>query len=111
MKKYLAELHTKPPHHKKRFAFAVSGLVTLIIFSFWTLATFGTGGTLAQNNEVEKASPNEVSPFQSIKMGAAASIEGIKSTFSGLKNGLSEAVDLEADYTEMKDGVLNTYGQ
>jgi hypothetical protein len=37
MKKYLSELHTKPHHHKKRFALLASGIVTLSIFAVWSV--------------------------------------------------------------------------
>jgi hypothetical protein len=107
MRKYLAELHMKPPHHKKRFAFAVSGIITLFIFSIWTLATFGTGGTLAQSDEVNRPKQHEVGPLENIKLGMAASLEGIKNSFSGIKN----ILDIEPDNTELRGSVLNTYGQ
>jgi len=82
MRKYLAELHTKPAHHKKRFAFLVSGGVTLVMFSIWMLATFGNGGTLAQ----EEKSQNEVSPLESIMAGVGESFEGIRGSFGELIN-------------------------
>ncbi len=41
MRKYLSELHTKPRHHKRRFAFLVSAVVTLSIFAIWSGVKFG----------------------------------------------------------------------
>ena len=40
MKKYLKELHTKPHHHKKRFALLASSIVTLSIFAVWSAVRF-----------------------------------------------------------------------
>lgn len=84
MRKYLATLHTKPDHHKKRFAFLVSGGVTLFLFMIWTLVTFGEGGTLAQT--VEENNNNEVSPFESISAGAGESVHGLQENFKALIN-------------------------
>lgn len=111
MKKYLATLHTKPERHKKRFALLVSGGTTLAIFALWTMVTFGTGGTLAQNDEPKAEAVKEVSPLESLQMGVAASFAGLRQMLGTMKAGLGEMVDLEADYTEMKSGVLTNYGQ
>ena len=78
MKKYLAELHTKPDHHKKRFAFIVSGIVTLFIFSFWTMATFGPEGRIA-NNKVEET--KESNPFEALKSNVSSSFSNILTNF------------------------------
>ena len=111
MRKYLSTLHQKPERHKKRFAFLVSGGFTLAIFSLWSLTTFGTGGTLAQNSvEVERAHP-EISPLESLKSNLADSLQGLTDAFTAVTEVVGEAADLEADYTEMKTDVLNTYGQ
>jgi len=111
MKRYLAELYKKPDHHKKRFALLASGTITLFIFGAWSLAVFPpkadqplSGG---KNND---SNVSEVSPFQSIRMNLATSLEAIRNSFEELKVGL-EAVDFEAEYKEMRDGALDTYGQ
>lgn len=113
MRKYFSTLHQRSESHRRHFALAVSSIVTLSIFSFWSLATFGTGGTLAQNDPQPTTNNRsmEVSPFESFKNGLAASLEGLSGALSSTKDTLKEAVDLEADYQKMRDGVLNTYGQ
>ena len=87
MRKYLATLHKRPDHHKKRFALLVSGTITLFIFGVWSLATFGT-------NKVIVTGGDEVSPFQSLHSSLAVSIEALQENFK-----------------ELKDSVLKTYGR
>jgi len=96
MRKYLSTLHTRSNTHKKRFAFLVSGGFTLIIFSLWTLTTFGTGGTWAQEREVvaQKEEIKEVSPFASLRNGIATGFAGISEALQGLTGGLKGAADL-----------------
>ena len=104
MKRYLSTLHRQPDRHKKRFALLVSGTVTLFIFGIWSLATFGI------NTRTIVEAKNEVSPFQSLRMSLAASLEALKNNFGELKRGL-ETVDFEAQYQEMRDGALDVYDQ
>ena len=66
---------------------------------------------MAQNNAEAEHTSKEVSPLESVRTSLSSSMEGLKEVFSSLKSGLGEAVDLEADYTEMKTDVLNTYAQ
>ena len=100
MKKYLSTLHTRSENHKKRFAFLVSGGFTLMIFSLWSLATFGTGGTLEQGREVvaqkqeTKEEVKEVSPLSSLKGGIATGFAGLSEALEGIFGGLKGAVDL-----------------
>lgn len=103
MRRYLAQLHKKPDHHKKQFAFLASGTITLFIFGVWSLATFGVNTKII-------AEENEVSPFQSLGTNLAASLEALKRNFGALKSGL-KAVDFEAEYQEMRDGALDIYGE
>ena len=114
MGNYFSTLHRQPPHHKKRFAFLASSTITLFIFGVWSLATFGTSGTKIAGNEnvpVNSAvAENEVSPLQSLRTGLASSFEALMSSLNELKSGF-QTVDLEAEYTEMRDKALDTYGQ
>jgi hypothetical protein len=110
MKKYLASLKDKPEPHKKRFALLVSGSATLVIFAIWTMVTFG-GGTMDESKKANAQVTKEVSPFASLREGLAASFAGLSEALGGAKATFKEAVDFEADYKEMKGGVLNTYGQ
>jgi len=111
---YLSELHRKPDRHKKRFALLASGTITLIIFGVWSMVNFGTGlGVTAdsrQSSGAEVAESSGISPFESLRLNLAASIEGLRSNLKGLKAGL-DALDLEAGYNEMKNRALNIYGQ
>lgn len=81
MRQYLATLHTKPPHHKKRFALLVSGTFTLIIFSLWTMTTFAPEGdtSVAVNS-------NEVGPLESLQAGVRDGYESARSNFDELLN-------------------------
>jgi hypothetical protein len=115
MKKYLAELHKKPDHHKRQFALLASGTVTLFIFGIWSLATFGmNGGIIAKDSgsatTISKTAENEVGPFQSFRSNLASSLEALKGGFAELKHSF-ETIDFEAEYKEMRKGALNIYGQ
>lgn len=117
MRKYLSTLHTRTDSHKKRFAFAVSGTLTLIMFTLWTLATFGTGGVLAQKEAemVKKEVAREVSPFSSLKNGVAAGWAGFRETFNGLRGSVEGVLDSskgsQEEYEKLRNEVLNTYGR
>jgi len=85
MKKYLSELHTKPHHHKKRFALAVSGSVTLLIFAVWAVVRFGDVPQIAKENSgpVNLAATVESSGFEQI-------IDGIESSWQSLTGALRD---------------------
>lgn len=114
MRRYLSTLHRQPPHHKKRFALLASSTITLFIFGAWSLATFGTSGTkIAENEKVPTnvaATENEVNPLQSLRMALATSFEALKDSIEELKAGF-KAVDLEAEYKDMREKALDVYGQ
>lgn len=114
MKRYLAELQKKPDRYKKRFAFLVSGVVTLFIFGSWSLAVFGTSGSKIADSEnagIASAKTNkEISPFQSVRINLATSFEAIRNSFGELKTSL-ETLDWKTEYKEARDGALNIYGQ
>lgn len=115
MKKYLATLHQRSPHHKRHFALLTASVITLFIFGVWSLVTFGTisGGIIAESESVFQASGStnvEISPFQSLRMNLASLFGALKNNFEELKTGL-EAVDLEVEYKEMRNGALDIYGQ
>ena len=114
MRKYLAELHKKPDHHKRHFALLASSTITLFIFGFWSLVTFGTNDEIIAENEntptLSVQRDDEVSPFESLRMSLAASLEALRGNFVELKSGM-EAIDFESEYKEMRDGALDVYGQ
>ena len=113
MEKYLTKLYQKPDHHKKQFAFLASGTITLLIFGFWSLTTFGINNESNDNEANVAAAPEtveEVGPLQSFKTSLASSWEAIRDNFVELKSGIDQ-VDFEAEYEEMKGGALNNYGQ
>ncbi|MDP2641736.1 MAG: hypothetical protein Q8P21_00365 [bacterium] len=109
MRRYLAELHKKPDHHKRRFALLASSIVTLFIFGFWSLATLPPYG-LADESPSARDKINEVSPFESLRMSLAAAVGAFRNNFRELKTDL-EVRDLESGYKEMRDNSLNIYGQ
>lgn len=59
MRHYLATLHKRPDHHKKRFALVVSGSFTLLIFAIWILVNFGgpEPTPASANKSIEESSP------------------------------------------------------
>lgn len=74
MRKYLSELHTKPRHHKKRFAMIVSGVVTLAIFSIWSSVKFGVKPIVVKEN----SGP--------VNLAATVSQNGLDKVFDGIGN-------------------------
>jgi hypothetical protein len=118
MRTYLSTIHQRSEAHKKRFALVVSGGVTMIIFSIWTLVNFGHGGVLAQNDQQpttdnrQQDKTSEVSPLESIGASVSESFNSLKRAWSDLKTGMDELgdFDLNESYEEMKDRTINTYG-
>ncbi len=86
MKDYLKEIHTKPHHHKKRFAFLVSGSTTLLIFAVWSLVRFGGEPQIAR--DVTSGPVQLAATIESGVIGDAW--DGVKSSFSSLKNLFSD---------------------
>lgn len=91
MDKFLAALHKKPDHHKKRFALLVSGTITLFIFGIWSLVTFPpkTNQPIAGDSN-NGSNVSEVSPFESLRMSLGSSFEALQTSFQELKNGTLE---------------------
>src|SRR3989338_7293881 len=100
MRKYLTTLHRQSPRHKKRFALLAYGTITLFIFGVWSLATFGIDKEIV-------ATEDEVSPFQSLRINLASSLEALGNSLGELKVGL-KSLDFESEYKEMRDDALDT---
>lgn len=98
---YMSKLQSKSDAHKQRFAFLVSGVVTLSIFSVWSIArNVGQNEVVAENqyekntivlgnsesDVVVKEKNIDITPFGNFSSGLAAS-------FSALKNGIMDAKD------------------
>lgn len=107
MRRYLSELRKKPDHHKRNFAFFVSGAATLLIFGVWSAVNFGGDREIATSND-EKPIAGEVSPLESMRMNLGSSIEAIRSGFGGIKQGV-EDINLQLEYEEMRDEALESY--
>jgi hypothetical protein len=110
IKNYLATLHTKPDHHKKRFSLLVAGSFTLLIFTVWATVNFGTGSVIAEAPIEERVAQAE-SPFENFRASAADSWRLVTGQLDKAKEGL-ESVNLDNSYTEVRNGALNNqYGQ
>jgi hypothetical protein len=109
MRKYFATLHTRPDHHKKRFALLVSGTTTLAIFAVWTLVRFGTGTpvdpVVATAPVVEDTSASAGSPLQTLRASASDAWSVLSGGIDKAKEGL-QAVDLQNSYTEVRNGAI-----
>jgi hypothetical protein len=113
MRKYLATLHKRPDHHKKRFALLVSGGFTLAIFAVWSMVTLGPNGTLAQDNRqltTDNQRQNEVSPFESLTSSVASGWQSVVEGLQDLKKSVN-GLDFDSDYEEMRSDVIKVYGQ
>jgi len=101
MKEYLRTIHQRPDAHKKRFAFVVSGIITLIIFAVWSFVMLNNPTTVADNNSnnnlaavvgaddnVLPASTdvNAVTPFQDLLSGIGSAFDAIKQSIGQLKD-------------------------
>ncbi|OHA89880.1 MAG: hypothetical protein A2832_01945 [Candidatus Zambryskibacteria bacterium RIFCSPHIGHO2_01_FULL_44_22b] len=85
MRKYLATIHTRSHHHKKRFALLVSGGFTLLIFGIWSMATFPPQAdtTLSDGEQVR-----EFSPLESLKASVSTALRVLRSDVGNLEKGL-----------------------
>ncbi len=113
MREYLETLHTRTPEHKHRFALLTSGGFTLIIFTFWAMATFGVKNpTVAKTSTVktDKQEVNEVSPLDSLLGSVAAAFDSLRGGTGELKKGL-EVVNFQGKYEDLKQDTLNTYAR
>lgn len=116
MQNFFAKLHQKPDHHKKRFALLASSTITLFIFGFWSVATFGgSGGVLADVDTESQtasviASENEVGPFKSLRSSLGGSISAIAESFAELMDSFN-SVNFQSDYSEMRDKAIESYEQ
>lgn len=106
MRRYIQKLRQKPDHHKRNFAFLVSGTVTLIIFGVWSAVNFGGEAKLA--DEGSSRTTGEVSPLESMRMNLGSSIEAIREGFGGVQEGI-EGINLQLEYEEMRNEALESY--
>jgi hypothetical protein len=112
MRQYLATLHERSDHHKKRFAFVASASFTLAIFAVWSFVNFGLPGQALPDtqNKVVAQDKKESSSFEPLKNGVAAAFKAIGGTVDEAKQGL-EQVDIEGEYDRMRDRAFDTYGR
>lgn len=88
MKTYLKQLHTKPDHHKKRFALLVSGGFTAIMFVTWSIVKFGGAPELATeqtgpvNLAAVEVSEVGIEPIENIWRGVSDSWQSLRGIFS-----------------------------
>ena len=107
MRRYLSTLHRQPEEHKKRFAFLASATITLFIFSIWSLANFGVKDAPVM---AEQDKDNSVSPFQSFGHSLAGTISGFQDALGAIKDNFGP-VNFEAEYQQLRDSSLETYGR
>jgi len=81
MRQYLATLHQRPDHHKKRFALLVSGSFTLLIFGIWFLVRTGGESVVAKDSK-------EVTPFGSFQASVGAALKVLKGNVGDVEQGL-----------------------
>lgn len=113
MRKYLATLHKRPDIHKKRFAFLVSGVFTMLLFVSWSLVNFGLPGegeVVAVEDTRETQELKGTTPFESLGNGVAAAFQALTGQFGEIKEGLKQ-VDIENEYGEMRNKAFDTYGR
>ncbi|MFZ2049012.1 MAG: hypothetical protein WAV25_01820 [Minisyncoccia bacterium] len=105
MKKYLSEIHTKSPEHKKKFALSVSLGITLIIFGIWSLVKWSD--LSKKDVVVENSQPiaDEITPISNLTSGIANSLEAIKTTATDLKNSVNQ-VNLQNQYENIRNEAL-----
>ena len=113
MKQYLRTIHQRSPAHKKRFALAVSGCVTLTIFGVWSFVVFGNKNPILAENpnpsvavvSVSADNSNVSSPFDDISSGIAGVFEAIKNQFGQVKQSVN-SIDVQNKYEEVRNQAL-----
>lgn len=105
MRKFLAQLHQKPDHHKKQFALLTSATVTLFIFGIWSITTFGV-----HQEVIAKEKTEEVGPLQSLRANVISSFGAMGDSFSQIKSSF-ESINFEAEYKDIREGALDIYGR
>lgn len=110
MKKYISEIHTKSPAHKKRFALAVSGGITLIIFGVWSFVKFSdmSNSKVVAENQIAPAA--EIAPVDNLRTGIANSFNALKDSINGVKDAV-KSVNLQGEYQNIKKETLPTDAQ
>jgi len=110
MRRYLATLHKRPDHHKKNFALAVSGGVTLSMFAIWLFVNFGQTASpqLAQANAHQAV--HEMGPLESLGASLGSSWGALKESFGSLTESFG-GVDVKGGYEELKTKTLDQYGR
>ncbi len=108
MKKYISEIHTKSPEHKKKFALLVSAGITLVIFGVWAFVKFNDLANKPVVAENKQPIIEEITPISNITDGIANSLEAIKTTAVDLKSSFEE-VNLQNQ--NGKIDTRNTNGQ
>ena len=113
MREYLATLHTRPHHHKKRFALLVSGAITLSIFAVWLFVNYGAGAPAAPSapksgQAASLVQVKEMGPFESIGASVSSSFQAISEGFSALTQSWG-GVSVQNGYQDMKAKTLNQY--
>jgi hypothetical protein len=115
MRHYLSTLHARTPSHKKRFAFLVSGGFTLSLFFIWSLVRFSPFSEpveVAQNTDgvIElvptSGTAKEISPFENLQTGVAASFEAVRNGFNEAKGNI-KTVNINDEYQKVKTDTLN----
>ena len=76
MKKLIASLREKPESHKKRVAYGVSAIITLVIAGVWATSFQYFNGAGMTKAEVAKTNSDN-SPLNVLKRGAASAYEAI----------------------------------
>ena len=94
MKRYIETLKEKPENHRKKFACAVSGLLTLFIFAIWSLVTFGG-----------------VSSDQVVRDGGADGVIELTETDSVRSNTANAIYAVKNNFANIKHLLLGTYGE
>jgi hypothetical protein len=116
MKNYLRTIHQRSPAHKKRFALAVSGIITLTIFGLWSMVVLGNQTPMIADNANSVVAvsapanppvggPNAISPFDDISNGVANIFGAIKNQFEQTKQSVG-SINVQNKYEEVRNQAL-----
>jgi cell shape-determining protein MreC len=87
MRKYLKTIYQRSEQHKRRFALVTSGLITLFIFSLWSMVAFSNMPNFEdKTNDEAQVISTGVSPFESIWSDVSGTVGDIKNQLTDLKN-------------------------
>jgi hypothetical protein len=110
---YLESLRTRPDEYKRRFAYVVSGIVTVIIFCVWVWVTFFRAPHQVQNIQASQSQgASAVSAGITSTASATSSWQEIEDVMGRIKKTFNDGVSqLSSEHASTSTTTLPKQGQ